>query len=402
MMEAMARTMQQPTRPSERAFATATIVFTGKLASMSRADAAAIVKRAQGKVVTQISKRTTMLVVGMEGWPLLADGTISNKLKEAEDLNRRGASIRIVSEEQFLELAGLGRGDEPQLRKSYSLNDVCDLLKLDPGKLRHWELLGLIRGHEGLYDFQDLVSLRTIAALVSNGVPASTISSAISRLSSILPGTDRPLAQLKIVAHGPKTLLAEIGDALIDPTGQMRLNFDEDDDADDEGDQLAPQPLKLPEQAKTAEQWFEQAHDHEVDGRRSEAADGYRGALAAQSHFPEAHFNLANVLVQLGQREGAIEHYRMASSQEPSFELAWYNLGYLLDEAGRTSEAVDSLTHAVEVDPMYADAHFNLASCLERLGRVEDAVHHWKMYLRLEPVGQAAAQVRNRLAQLRV
>ena len=90
----------------------------------------------------------------------------------------------------------------------------------------------------------------------------------------------------------------------------------------------------------------------------------------------------------------------MAVAQEPSFELAWYNLGFLQDEAGRTNDAVESLTRAIDLDPGYADAHFNLASCLERVGRIDDAVRHWRMYLRLEPVGQAAAHVRSRIEKL--
>jgi tetratricopeptide (TPR) repeat protein len=175
----------------------------------------------------------------------------------------------------------------------------------------------------------------------------------------------------------------------------LRLNFD-----DDEADEVAPPTLKLPVQRKSAEQWFDEGHAHEVSDRLADAAESYRKALAEQSPFPEAHFNLGNVLVQLGHREAAIEHYQMAVSQEPAFELAWYNLGFMQDESGRTAQAVQSLTKAVEIDPSYADAHFNLASCLERLGRVEDAVREWKAYLRLDPVGQTAAQVRSRVERL--
>lgn len=90
------------------------VAFTGKLASMTRKEAFQIVSASGGEPCASVSRRTSMLVIGMEGWPLLPDGQISRKLHLAEKLTR----IRIISESAFLELVGLKERQE-DLRKTY-------------------------------------------------------------------------------------------------------------------------------------------------------------------------------------------------------------------------------------------------------------------------------------------
>ena len=80
------------------------VAFTGRLASMSRAEAKRLVIAAGGLPVEHVSRRLSVLVIGMDGWPLLADGTVSRKLGRAEALNRGGAGIRIVSDWSLIRL----------------------------------------------------------------------------------------------------------------------------------------------------------------------------------------------------------------------------------------------------------------------------------------------------------
>jgi hypothetical protein len=116
-----------------------------------------------------LSRKTSLLVVGMDGWPLLPDGGVGNKLKRAEELRRNGCGIRILSEEAFLELLGRNNRHRSVVPKTNPAAEVCRRLKLSPEALQRWEQFGLIRPVDGLYDFQDLVSLRTIAELVDAG-----------------------------------------------------------------------------------------------------------------------------------------------------------------------------------------------------------------------------------------
>src|SRR5262249_20354135 len=151
------------------------------------------VREADGEPVSGVSCRTSVLVIGMEGWPLLPDGQISQKLRRAEKLQRSGHSIQIICESAFLELAGC-RERQVFLRRTYPAAQVCRLLRIQPETLRRWEQLSLVRSQDGLYNFQDFVSLRTIGELVQAGVRPETIARSLHGLSSVLPDTDQPLA----------------------------------------------------------------------------------------------------------------------------------------------------------------------------------------------------------------
>ena len=365
----------------------ARVAFTGRLASMRRAEAHGVVREAGGVPVTTVSRRTSMLIVGMEGWPLLSDGNVSRKLRRAEALRRSGTPIRVVCEAEFLEFAGLEKC-RPSLRKSYPQRQVCDLVGIEPALLRRWEALGLVRSHEGLYDFQDLVSLQTISALVGAGVSAQTIGRSIRKLASVLPGTERPLAQLTIVAEGPRALLAELEDLRMAPDGQLILDFE----ASGRGEEMpaGPVPFHAPNEPLGAEEWFERALAFEIDERLPEAERAYRAALAARPHFAEAQFNLANVLRAQERPDAAEERYRIALEHAPDLAEGWYNLADLLEEAARPVEAIECLRRALEARPDYADAHFNLAYCCEQAGRSCEAATHWQAYLTLDPESEWA------------
>lgn len=334
----------------------ARVAFTGRLASMTRREARSLVASSGGVAVETVSRRTSVVVVGMAGWPLLPDGTISRKLQRAEELNRGGATIRITPEQEFLELAGRAER-ATRLDKAYPASDVCELLGLEAATLRRWELFGLIRSHDGLYDFQDIVSLRTIAELIGRGVDPATIGSSMRGLAAILPGTDRPLSQLKIVIEQPRSLLAELGELLVAPDGQMLLNFAHTDP------ETGVPPVPAIAGCMTADDWFERGGLLEEEERLAEAADAYREALGARPDFPEARFNLGNTLRALGLTDEAEQQYRMAVAVDPAMAVAWYNLADLLEEAGRLDETAACLDRAVEASPAYADAHFNLAWC---------------------------------------
>src|SRR5262245_1603075 len=99
------------------------VAFTGELASITRKEARDLVHAAGGQTVSTVSKQTTMVVVGMNGWPLQPSGDIPSKLQKAEQLRAAGASLRIASEEEFLEHVGL-RERRPQLRKAYSAEQI--------------------------------------------------------------------------------------------------------------------------------------------------------------------------------------------------------------------------------------------------------------------------------------
>lgn len=367
----------------------ASVAFTGKLGTMSRWDAARLVNAAGGSVAPHLTRKTTVLVIGMRGWPLLPNGAVSQRLQRAEELNREGYNIRIISEVKFLELAGVKeRRDE--LHQTFSAEDICKLLNVQPATLQRWEQFSLIHSTGGYYDFQDLVSLQTIARLINDGVRPEAIAESLHSLSAVLPDTHRPLAQLKIVAEHSRSVLADFGHFRISPAGQLCFCFDP----------TAPPGatvVQLPQDNGSPEEWFEIGQEHEEYERYEDAIDAYRKCLALSPRCPEAYFNLGNVLRELGDGDGAEQSFRMAAAQDPSFAPAWYNLGDVQEQRGKLPEAIASLQTAVTVSPEYADAHFNLAVFLEKAGRFSEAQGHWLAYVELDPKSQWAEIAREHL-----
>src|ERR1700692_3769386 len=84
-----------------------TVAFTGRLASMKRAEAFEHVRRHGGTPRRGVTKGTGLLVVGELGWPLLADGRPSTSLTRAKSYG-----MRVASERRFLEWVGQATADE--------------------------------------------------------------------------------------------------------------------------------------------------------------------------------------------------------------------------------------------------------------------------------------------------
>jgi len=372
----------------------ARIALTGRFASMTRREAQRIIEERGGVVVRSVSKRTTALIVGMYGWPLQRDGRPCPKIRRADELGSRGARIRVISERQFLELAGLGE-HEPKLNKTYPRDEVCDLLDLTPHRLIEFERLGLIRAQRSMYDFQDIVSLRTLLDLVGSGVDPVVINRSLESFRRILPA-ERPLAQLDLIASDGQ-LAAHVGGVMVSPDGQLLMDFDGRTLAYAESPAHA---LKLPEPRDdwSAARWIAHACDLEDDERYEEAVIACERAHAMEPSA-EALFNWGNALRGLGDMDAAAAKFAAAAHLRPSMVVAWYNLADVLEELGDVDGAVRALTLAVESDPLFADAHFNLASCLEAAGQGDRAADHWRRYAQLDGDSEWAEIARDRAAE---
>src|SRR5204862_6710420 len=82
----------------------ASFLFTGKMASMTRDDAERQVKERNGTIAGSVSPKLHYLVVGDEGSPFYGQGSKGSKQTKAEELNDKGANIRIISETMFLQM----------------------------------------------------------------------------------------------------------------------------------------------------------------------------------------------------------------------------------------------------------------------------------------------------------
>ncbi len=82
------------------------LVFTGAL-EITRPEAAALAARVGCTVTQGVTKDTTILVVGNQDARKLAGHDKSSKHRKAEDLIRKGAAIKILTEKDFANLARL-------------------------------------------------------------------------------------------------------------------------------------------------------------------------------------------------------------------------------------------------------------------------------------------------------
>ena len=125
------------------------VVFTGKLSSLGRKDANALVARLGGTTNEDVNAKTTMLVVGAEGFGAASDSTRtrSQKLIRAEELNAQqpATPIRILSEDQFCRLAGVS-SPEAIRRQYYATRDLLARYRsLRDDHMRYLVKCGVIR-----------------------------------------------------------------------------------------------------------------------------------------------------------------------------------------------------------------------------------------------------------------
>ena len=79
-------------------------VFTGKLSTMSRADAQDKARQAGGSVASSVTAKLDYLVIGDEGSPLYGHGKKGSKQLKAEKLRDEGNDVKIISETAFLQM----------------------------------------------------------------------------------------------------------------------------------------------------------------------------------------------------------------------------------------------------------------------------------------------------------
>jgi tetratricopeptide (TPR) repeat protein len=345
-----------------------TVAFTGRLASMKRAEAFALVRKRGGTPRQGVTRATGMLIVGELGWPLLGDGQPSNSLAQA-----KAYGVPIASERQFLEWIGRA-APEPQTR-TYTVDQLGALGKMPREVVDQLAMFGLVQPSGGLYGFHDLAAARQIAGLLAHGVALSAITRSLHEVRKWLP--DARLSNLRLFPESADRILIEQMQGRTDKRGQFVLPVTR---RQDDPDLL-----------------FTQAQSAEEAGDPSTAERLYRRVMKLDPADPAAPFNLANLLRAGGRIIEAEAAYREAVTADPGFAEAWYNLADVLDDQGRTRDALPCLESAIEADPAYGDAMFNLALFLQRLEMQAEAARWWRRYLQLDGSSAWAARARRAL-----
>lgn len=374
------------------------VSITGRLASMSRDEACARIAAAGGQYDATPGADTALLVVGQGGPPLGEDGRLTRSLRAARDLRDAGASVEIVAEHDFLAALGLDERREG-MHRLYTTAQLSRILGVPMAAVRSWIRHGLVQPARVVnrlcfFDFAQVASAKALSQLTDSGVTPARLRKSLEQIAAWLPDSGSALAQLEMLEQGGPLVLRTDEGALVETTGQMRLDFQSTAVGE-------PAPTPAIGAVPEASDWFERGVHAEESGDLDEAVRAYERAVASDEARADAWFNLGNTLYATGRLEHAQEAYRTAVRLEPAYVEAWNNLANVLCEAGQVSEGIEAYERAIAVAPGYADAHYNLAEALAAEGDLERARRHWRAYLEQDPHSSSAREIRERLDRLR-
>jgi tetratricopeptide (TPR) repeat protein len=277
------------------------------------------------------------------------------------------------------------------VKKLYDQREVARLAGISESQIRSWDRQGLITHREKArgrlwFDFQSLVAFRTVRDLRRQGVSLRQIRNCVAKLRQIMPGLKQPLSEVRISLVADQLILGK-NRRRFTPEGQLLIDF-----TGAESPPVTPAP-------EAFNALFFQALEDEEAGRLSEAREKYEQILAKVPDHVDALVNLGTIHFLSGHKTVAASRYLQALALNPDHVEANYNLANLLEGQGEMDAAVLFYKKAIQAEPEFADAHFNLAMVLESQGNIRRAREHWRRYLELDPAGQWAEFIKQRLEE---
>ena len=366
-----------PDLPDTRTLHGQVVVFTGKLSSLGRRDARALVARLGGATADDVNAKTTMVVIGAEGFgtsgesPDSSAREKSNKLKRAEELNaERAAQITILSEDEFCRLAGLP-APEALKRQYHAMRDLMARYRsLREDHLRYLVKYGVIRpvlktNADTFFAFPDLSPIKQANDELARGASFRSV------VRTLLASREGQLTFDFRLDAAPARIIA-LSERKPRPSAEP------------------PAPGVDARNTALAEEYFRAASvlDDGDEIKLSDAAAAYRKALELDPSLVAALINLANIHYSRDELAEAQALYERAISLESDFFEAHFNLGNIYHDLGRFTEAQACYREALRLNPYYADTHFYLAVTCEKTGASQEARPHWRAYQQLAPNGE--------------
>ena len=392
------------------------IALLGKFASMSKKNAQQLIEDRDGTSLDRPEPDADWIVVGEQDLPSGGLPAVRERLEEATRRAVDEGRVELLTETELWRRLGFVLG-ERHVQQLYTPAMLAELLGVAVSQVRRWQRRGLIQAVREVrrlpyFDFREVATARRIVELLSAGVSVKAIEKQLAELRRVLPGVERPLADLPLVIEG-KRLLIRQPEGLSEPSGQLRFDYAEVEAALAEQRAavapLAGEPAVPPSilsmrggnaesETTSPQELLKAAVELEDEGQLDAAANMYRAALAAGGPTPEVCFLLAELLYRLGDLSGSRERYYMAIELDEDYVEARANLGCVLAEQGEQDLAVAAFSGALAFHPEYADAHYHLARALDDLNRHDEALLHWRTFLELAPETPWADEARERLS----
>ena len=399
--------------------------FVGKLGGLNRREAQQLVSRQGGYQAPGgflESAEVDVVIIGAEIWP---PAEPSDLLGPAIQAAVGEGCVEVITETELWHRLGLVE-DEQHVRRLYTPAMLAELLEVPIAVIRRWhrrKLILPVREVHRLpyFDFQEVAAARRLAELLAAGASPRDIERRLDELARFVPGVQRPLAQLSVIVEGRRILLRQ-GEGLVEPGGQLRIDFDALDDIGQQAASLGFHEKSFPVEentpgdeeqapatiafqmvgqamlAMTPDEMRAEAARLEEQGDLEGAMETYRALLAAIGPHAETCFQLAELLYRVGEFDAARERYYMAIEIDDDFVEARANLGCLLADTGETELAIASFRGALRYHANYPDAHYHLARLLEEVDCAEEATEHWRAFLMLAPDSPWADEAVSRIS----
>jgi tetratricopeptide (TPR) repeat protein len=286
-------------------------------------------------------------------------------------------------------------------RQAYSRQEARRLLNVSERQLRSWEKQQLLSSTQ-LYGFRELVAIRTLIKLRRDRVPPAQIKEALAALTRKLSHIQDPLTQLRLYTDGKKIHVEVEGRAMEAVSGQLLLNFDQNELKRLVEFKAKNESPSGREQRKEAERWFQRGLEREQAGAPiDQVIAAYEMSVQLDPNSAGALVNLGTIHFNARNWTEAERCYRAALEADPGYALAHFDLANLYDERGERAKALEHYEAALLISPNYADAHYNLALLYQGSNQPMKAAHHWSRYLKLDPNSHWSTIARQELAKLR-
>src|SRR5262249_45963001 len=155
---------------------------------------------------------------------------LSHKLEQARRLQREGASLTVLTEEEFFDRLGLASHTEG-VRRLYTGAELAQLLRISRERLRAWIQAGLIQpakedGGGAYFDFRQVAGAKALAALAGAGATKERLLRSLRQLRTWMPEVEEPLARLAASGARGELLVRLDNGQLAEPSGQLVFDFE--------------------------------------------------------------------------------------------------------------------------------------------------------------------------------
>lgn len=381
------------------------VAFVGKLGGLTKREAIQLVRDHGGVGLERATQDVDLLIVGAEHPSDIAPLSLVDD--EIRDRCEQGL-IELLTETELW--TRLGLVEQPTMvTQLYTPAMMAELLNIPVRQLRRWLTMGLLHPVRVVhrlpyFDWDQVQASRQISGWLQEGVNLQTIQK-LQRELSLQKDPSVTLATVHVLVEG-KQLLVRQERGLIEPSGQLRIDFESLEEAYPSEDR-SPHPvshvLPFPGASMVAdpdmdiEMMLAHVDECEDAGLLQEAIEWYRAILARFGPRADVNFQLAELLYREGEVSAARERYFMAIELDEDYVEARANLGCVLAEMGQLDLAVAAFQGALAKHDAYPDVHYHLARALDDQGRTDEAAAHWERFLDLAPGSPWAEEARDRL-----